>query len=125
MAPTHATANFKVAQILYRNGENVEALPYAIKAKVEDKSNKYYYLLLADIYTSLAQMELAEATYKQMLKNTSGTENYLFDLAALQLYQKKYDEAIATYNKAQAHYGLIEEIASQKQQIFLKQNKLD
>jgi len=125
MDPTQAAANYKVAQILSGNGEHVEALPYAIRAKVEDRSNKYYYLLLADIYTSLAQMELAEKTYLQMLENTSGTEKYLFDLAALQLYQKKYDAAITTYNKAQAHYGLIEDIAFQKQQIFLKQNKLD
>ena len=42
MDPTHAAANYKVAQILSDNDKNLGALPYAIKAKVEDKSNKYY-----------------------------------------------------------------------------------
>lgn len=125
MDPTHAVANYKMAEILVIGNKPTVALPYAIKAKVEDKSNKYYYLKLIEIYTSLGQLDLAEQAYLQMFDHTTGTESHLFDLAAIQLYQKKYEEALGSYRKAEKHYGLLEEIAYQQQQIYLKLNNLD
>lgn len=125
MEPTHATANYKMAEIYVKGNKPTLALPYAIKAKTEDKSNKYYYLKLTEIYTSLGQLDKAEQTYQQMFDHTSGTEPHFFDLAAVQLYQKKYNEALRTYQRAEKHYGLLDEIAYQQQQIYLKLNQLD
>ncbi|MFY0651669.1 MAG: tetratricopeptide repeat protein [Cyclobacteriaceae bacterium] len=123
--PRNAAANFKKAQILKEQGENTEALPYAIRAKQYDPKNKYYYIQLAEIYTNLADLEMAAATYYSLVENVENSVNYLFDLAALQLYQKVYDQALETYQRAQQYYGPIEEIVFQKQKIYLRQNKLD
>lgn len=123
--PSHGAANYKKAQILSDLEKNTEALPHAIKAKIKDPKNKYYYILLASIYTNLADLEMAGATYFQLVENVEKTENYLFDLAALQLYQKMYDEALETYTRAQEFFGPADEIVFQKQKIYLKQNKLD
>ena len=123
--PSHGAANYKKAQILSDLEKNAEALPFAIKAKIQDPKNKYYYILLAKIYTNLADLEMAGATYFQLVENVEKTENYLFDLAALQLYQKMYDEALETYTRAQGFFGPVDEIIFQKQKIYLKQNKLD
>lgn len=123
--PSNAAANYKSAQILSENKENRKALQYAIAAKNQDDKNKYYYILLASIYTNIADLDNAIATYSEMLEKVSGVQRHLFDLAALQLYQKQYDDALVTYEKAKQHFGTIEEITYQKQQIYLKQNKLD
>lgn len=123
--PSHGAANYKKAEILSDLEKNSEALPFAIKAKIQDPKNKYYYILLANIYTNLADLEMAGATYFQLVENVEKTENYLFDLAALQLYQKMYDEALETYTRAQEFFGPVDEIIFQKQKIYLKQNKLE
>ncbi|MCV9388012.1 tetratricopeptide repeat protein [Reichenbachiella ulvae] len=122
---SHATANFKIAQIYSENNEMMDALPFAQKAKELAPENKYYYLLLANIQTSTGELANAEETYSEMINRVPGTERHLFDLAALQIYQQKLDEAIETYNLAEEKLGPMEEIALQKQQVYLKQNKLD
>ncbi len=124
-APDNAAANYKKAQILSEKEENTEALPFAVRAKQLSPKNKYYYILLANIYTNLADLEMAAATYFDLIENVENSENYLFDLAALQLYQKKYDHALETYTRAQKYFGSMEEIIFQKQKIYLRQNKLD
>ncbi len=125
LQPDNAAANFKAAQILVDNKENNKALQYALKAKNKDVKNKYYHLLLANIYTNLAQLDNAIAVYLEMLDHVKDAEQYLFDLGALQFYQKQYDDALMSYEKAKAHYGVMEQITYQKQKIYLKQNKLD
>ncbi|MEQ6121155.1 tetratricopeptide repeat protein [Reichenbachiella sp. MALMAid0571] len=123
--PENAAANYKKAQILSEKEENTEALPFAVRAKQLNPKNKYYYILLANIYTNIADLEMAAATYFDLIENVENSENYLFDLAALQLYQKKYDNALETYTRAQKYFGAMEEIIFQKQKIYLRQNRLD
>ncbi|WP_422361250.1 tetratricopeptide repeat protein [Reichenbachiella sp.] len=123
--PKNAAAHYKIGQIYSENNDMNKALPHAIFAKNYNPKNKYYYLLVTHVQTSLGDLNAAEKTYAEMLANVSGTENYLFELAAVQLYQKKYDAALASYQSAEDHFGPMEEITIQKQQIYLKTNRLD
>lgn len=121
----NAAANYKIAEIYSENNQVLDALPFAIKAKETSPDNKFYYLLLANVQTSIGELDQAEKTYKELINNVPGTERYLFELAALQIYQQRYDAAIESYNLAESKLGPMEEIYLQKQQVFLKQNKLD
>ena len=121
----NAAAHYKVAQIYSDNNDMNHALPHAIFAKNYNQTNKYYYLLVSHIQTSLGDLTAAEKTYAEMIEKVPDTENYLFELAAVQLYQKKFEEALASYVKAEEHFGPMEEITLQKQQIYLKLNRLD
>ena len=123
--PKNAAANYKMAQILSEERELDKALPFAIIAKNQDPLNKYYYLQLANIQTTKGTLDAAEATYHELVENVKGTDMHLFELAAIQLYQKEYDDAIETYNLAEKRLGNMEEIYMQRQQVYLKQNKLD
>ena len=58
-----------------------------------------------------------------MMSKIPGTENYLFELAALYLYQNELEKSLEVYEKANDHFGLMEEVIYQKQQIYLKQGK--
>ncbi|MEO9965275.1 MAG: tetratricopeptide repeat protein [Reichenbachiella sp.] len=121
----NAAAHYKIAQIYSENNDMHSALPHAIFAKNYNSKNKYYYLLVTHIQTSLGDLTATEKTYLEMLANVEGTENYLFDLAAVQFYQKKYEEALNTYQKAEDHFGEMEQIIIQRQQIYLNTNRLD
>jgi tetratricopeptide (TPR) repeat protein len=52
--PKNGAINYKLAEVLVYNGEYSKALPYALEAMAADPSNKYYYLSVANIYTSLS-----------------------------------------------------------------------
>lgn len=121
----NAAAHYKIGQIYSENGDMDSALPHAIFAKNFNPKNKYYYLLVTHIQTSLSDLNAAEKTFLEMIANVPGTENYLFELAAIQIYQKKYDAALTTYQSAEEHFGLMEQIIIQRQQIYLNTNRLD
>ena len=125
LEPNNAATHYKIAQIYSENNEMYKALPHAQLAQTVNLKNKYYYLLTSHVQTSLGDLEGAERTYLDLLKNVPGTEDYLFELAAIQLYQQKYHAALDTYEKAEKHFGAREEITVQKQQVYLKMNDLE
>ncbi|WP_456460365.1 tetratricopeptide repeat protein [Reichenbachiella sp.] len=123
--PKNAATHYKIGQIYSENNDIDKALPHAIFAKNYNPKNKYYYLLLAHIQTNLEDFVAVEKTYTEMLANVPGTESYLFELAAIQLYQKEYEAALVSYQKAEDHFGAMEEIILQKQTVYLKMNRMD
>jgi tetratricopeptide (TPR) repeat protein len=123
--PDNDAAYYQIAKILSEKGEYGEALNYASKALGLNPQNKYYYLINAEILTRQSNFKAASELYETMLREVEGTDEYLFDLAALYLYQEEFEKAIDAYVKAEAVFGLVPEIVYQKQKIYLKLNKLD
>ncbi len=77
------------------------------------------------IYGSLNQFEKAEETIETMMKEVSNTEEYLYELAAFYLYDKKPEKAIEVYNRAEQLMGLNETSSLQKQKIYLEMGHVD
>ena len=65
-----------------------------------EKKNKYFYLLAANIYNGMTAFDKSAAVYEMMIKEIKGTEEYLYELAAVYQYANKPEEAIKTYNRA-------------------------
>ena len=123
--PTNAGLNYKLAETIMLLGRPNEAIPFAqLAVKTEDK-NPYYYLLLAQLYSSQQRYEEATKTLTELTKAVPNTEQYLFNLADLYLAQNKYDDALKTYDRIEKQYGFVEELSYKKQQIYLRQNNLD
>lgn len=118
--PDNAAVNFKVAEILTKNGDAQNALPYALQAKELVPSNKYYVLLSAEIYKALSNFDEATKLYEGLIESIPGTESYLFDLAILYQYQGKFDKALATYSRAEEVFGMNEIVLREKQKIYLR-----
>src|SRR5688572_22677995 len=95
--PKSAAVQYKIAEILSKGSKQedlmkaAEAIDIALKL---ERKNKYYYLLAANVYGSLNQFEKAEQTIETMMKEVSGTEEYLYELAAFYLYDRKPDQVI-------------------------------
>ena len=123
--PDNDAAYYQIAKILSEKGEHGEALNYASKALSLSPQNKYYYLLNAEILTRQSNFKAASELYETMFREVEGTDEYLFDLAALYLYQDDYEQALETYERAEVMFGMVPEVVYQKQKIYLKLNKLD
>ncbi len=123
--PDNAAVNFKLAEVLVKNGEPEKALPYAEKARELDPDNKFYYLLNAEIAQATGRITEASKIYEEMIGRIPGTERYFYDLALLYQYQSRYDDALKTYDRAEQFYGLTEAVLLEKQKIYLKNGDLE
>jgi tetratricopeptide (TPR) repeat protein len=122
--PRDAAIHYKIAQILYQNKSFDEAIVSAERAIEIEPSNKFYYLLAADIQTERADLLSAQKLYETLLK-MPGNEDYLLDLAAIFLYQGKDAKALEVLTRAQDHFGTNETLVREKQRILQKEGNID
>jgi tetratricopeptide (TPR) repeat protein len=125
LAPDNDVVYYKLAQINNTTEQYSRAAEYIAKAISLNKKNKYYYLLAVDIYSNTGDLQKAADSYVTLIQEVPNTNTYLFNLAALYIFLKDYDQALVTYEKAEQAFGLTPEISSQRQKIYLQQNKLD
>jgi tetratricopeptide (TPR) repeat protein len=118
--PDNDAAYFKIATILAGRGNLDDAMINAQKALELDDQNQYYYTLNADILTRKSNFAEAAQVYERMITQLDGTDEYLFDLATLYLYQGDYEQALDTYDRAEQVFGIQPELIRQKQKIYLK-----
>lgn len=126
--PQEAMVYFKMAEV-YTKSQNAEDLGRAA-ASIEtalklERKNKYFYLLAADIYTAQNQLGKAEEVLESLSRETDDNGEHLYQLAAIYLYDRKPDEALKTYNRAESILGISEVSSLQKQKIYFDQGKTD
>ena len=126
--PDNPTVHYKIAELLAKSQKETDLLKAATSIENAlrlEKNNKYFYILASNIYTALNNFAKAQKAVEAMLQNVKGQEDYLYELAALYLYDNKLDEAIKIYNKAESILGISEISSQQKQKIYLEQKKID
>ena len=125
LSPENAAISFKIAEANLLSGNLRDATNYAEAAVRLEPKNAYYYLLLAQIQGSQKLFEAAARTYATLIKVVPNSGNYLFNLADLYLAQGKLPEALTALDQAEQQFGQVDEVSFKKQQIYLKENKLD
>lgn len=123
--PANAAAQYATANALSKANKTTEAVPFAAKAYALDSENKFYALLLAELFVKQKRYGEAEELYEKLLKKSTENAEYGVELAAIYLFDEKPEKALDTYNRVERELGLNEEIVRQKQRIYLKQNKID
>ena len=126
--PTNATVHYKISEILSKGAKEEDLLKASQSIEIAlkyEKKNKYFYLLASNIYAGLGEFDKATNALETMMKEVKGTEDYLYELAALYLFGKKEDEALKVYDRAEAVLGVDETSSIQKQRIFLERGNVD
>lgn len=126
--PESGTLHYRVAEVLSRSDKQEDLLKASAsieKALKLDRTNKYFFLSAATIYNSLGKFDDAAASYESMIESIPGTEEYLYELAAVYQYAHKEDAAIKTYDRAEKAFGVNEVSSVQKIRLYLEKNKLD
>lgn len=127
IAPENATVHYKIAEVLMQNErpEDLQKAAVSIENALRlEKKNKYFYLLGANIYASLARFDKAAQTYEKLITNVPGSEEYLYELGAVYQFAGKWEDAIRAYQRAEDALGVNEVSSVQKQRIYLEQGKI-
>jgi tetratricopeptide (TPR) repeat protein len=126
ITPDNSTVHYKIAEVLSRSNKQEDLLKasFSIENALKlEKKNKYFYLLAANIYGSLTKFDRAASIYETMLQEVPGSEEYLYELAAVYQYANKFDEAVKTYNRAEEALGISEVSSVQKMRILMENGK--
>lgn len=122
--PKNATAYFKMADILIREGKYSAALPWSEKAVELEKGNLYFWQQLAQLHDLNNNPKAAARAYNEILKRFPEQKSFRLNLAQLYIRNKDFKSAIKELNKAEAEMGPDKELFQIRQRIWLQQNKL-
>ncbi|MGN6647163.1 MAG: tetratricopeptide repeat protein [Cytophaga sp.] len=122
---TNGGLNYEISKICYSTSNHARALVTAQNAVKTDPKNQEYLIQLARVYEAQSNFDEANKTYKKLITDFPNNEQYYYQIGANQIQLKQYDEAIKTYAKIESVFGKSFELTRQKQQLFVKQNKID
>lgn len=123
--PKHAASMYELAQLYFDTGEYSSAARQAEQAAEIDPGNKWYKLLLVEIYGKAGKNKELLETCQKLVKQYPGNADYLYELSNAYLMNDDGSNAIKTYDKIEEILGVSEEISLQKQGIYLILKKPD
>jgi tetratricopeptide (TPR) repeat protein len=124
--PDNGTIHYKIAEVLSKSSKQEDLVKASMsieQALKLERENKYFYLLSATIYNSLGRFDKAAEAYESMMAKVKGTEEYLYEVAAVYQYAGQPEEAIKAYNRAEQIFGLNEVSSIQKMKLLLEAGK--
>ncbi len=125
--PENGTIHYKIAEVLSKSTRPDDLLKASVsiaQALKLETGNKYFYLLAATIYNSLGRFDKAAQMYETMVDKISGTEEYLYELAAVYQYANQPELAIKAYNRAEEFFGVNEVSSIQKLKLLFATGKV-
>lgn len=124
-SPADPAGHYLMATALMKLERLDDASQSAMKAYELDPSNRFYAQQLAEIYSKRRKYSEAALIYEALLKQDPANIQYGIELAAVYVFNDQFDKAIATYDQMEKSIGVTEEVIHQKQQLYLRQNKLN
>ena len=124
--PDNGTIHYKIAEVLSKSSKQDDLLKASLSIEQAlrlEHENKYFYLLAATIYNSMGRFDKAAQAYETMMESIEGTEEYLYEVAAVYQYAGLPDQAIKAYNRADKIFGLNEVSSIQKLKLYLEGDK--
>lgn len=124
--PDNGTIHYKMAEVLSKSNKREDLVKASLSIENAlrlESENKYFYLLAATIYNSMARFDKAAQAYETMIEEIKGTEEYLYEVAAVYQYAGKPNEAIKAYNRAEEIFGVNEVSSIQKLKLYLEAGK--
>ena len=123
--PNNAAGYYMLARTLLKLDRTDDAVVASRKAYDLDKNNIYYTQQLGELLAKKRKYAEAAQIYQALVAKSPDNIQYGIELAAIYVFNDQYDKAIVTYDNLEKSIGVTEEITHQKQQLYLRQNKLD
>jgi len=123
--PQHSASMYELAQIYFEKNDYISAAQFAENASELEPGNKWYRLLLVEVYGKAGKKRELLETCEKLVEQDPESIDFLYELANAYLMNDDGGNAIKTYNKIEKHIGITEEISLQKKLIFLVLKKTD
>jgi tetratricopeptide (TPR) repeat protein len=111
---------YELAQLYLRMQEPTQALFFIESAASIDEQNVWYQQLLAEVYYGNQKYGQAITTYKKLLEEQPGNEEWHFQLANSYLMDGQLRSAIRVYNEMEQYVGVNEMLSMQKHRLYLE-----
>jgi tetratricopeptide (TPR) repeat protein len=121
--PSNANTQFQLSNVLLQSKKVSEAELVNEKAVSLEPKNEWYTRQLVDIYKYTRNYKKAESLLKSHYKITKNSE-VLYELAMIQLMDENPKAALKSFDQYEKIVGVNDVVIRQKEQIYLKQNKL-
>lgn len=112
--------------LLYLEFQNIAQAQFFCEGAVQvDPNNRWYRMVLADIYGLQQNYEAQGEQYIQLQKIEPNNPEHSFNLAITLLQQNNLKGALKVYEQMEKQYGVVEEISLQKELIYVKLGDID
>ena len=121
--PANDAALYELANLNLAQNRDSEAEQYARGAVIVNPANKWYWLLLAEVYKRTENAAQLNYVFDELIKIEPDEEDYYFDKANALLLQDKVNEAATVYRAIKEKFGASDDLTAQMQRVYLKQGK--
>ena len=119
LEPRNAAVHYEVGKYELNELNNAaEALTHAKICVESDPQNAWYQQLLAQSYASLSKYDAAIKAFREVVRLSPDNYEMMYELANVQLYANKQQDAIATYDLLESKTGVYEELSVQKHLLY-------
>ena len=119
--PANHPALYELAGLQHSQNQEKEAEKLIRDAVTVSSDNKWYWLLLADIYKKTRNVEQLTLVFDELIRINPVDPDYYYDKANALFIQNKNDEAEKVYGEIEKQFGISEELISARQRVYQKQ----
>jgi len=123
--PQNDAALYELASIYHDQQEENSAEKYARDAVTVKSTNKWYWLLLADIYKRNRNYEQLSLVFTDLIHLEPNNADYYYDKANTLYLLNKNKEAESLYNEIEKKFGSSNELINGRQRIYQKTGSID
>jgi len=123
--PNNDAALYELANLKKNQGDYAGAQIMLEQATAFKPDNEWYWLSLAECYEKTNNISKLDNAVAQLLRINPAKPEYYFNEANIYFLEKRYDDALAIYDKLEQLTGLDDDILAGRQKIYLIQGKVD
>ena len=123
--PQNDAALYELASIYHEQEEEAFAEKYARDAVTVKSTNKWYWLLLADIYKKNRNYEQLSLVFTDLIHLDPNNPDYYFDKANTLVLLNKSKEAETVYNEVEKRFGISNELINGRQRVLQQTGHID
>jgi tetratricopeptide (TPR) repeat protein len=122
--PTNDATMFELAN-LEKAQNNYPVMQNLLERAVTvNPNNEWYWIALAGSYEKSNDLDKLENVFNELIRLDPNKPDYYYDKANALFIQKRYDEALAMYDKVEELAGPSEDLLVNRQKIYIRQGNV-
>lgn len=118
--PHNDAALYELGALYHAQNKETEAEDFALRAVTVNSENKWYWLLLSDIYKKNSDVKKLVPVFDELIRLEPEKENYYFDKANALSLLNKSAEAEAVYKEIETRFGPSAVLDEERKRLSLK-----
>jgi tetratricopeptide (TPR) repeat protein len=122
--PTNDASMFELANLEKAQNNYAAEQSLLERAVTVNPDNEWYWIALADSYEKSNDINKLDNVFNELIRINPNKPDYYFDKANALTIQKRYDEALKVYDKAEELTGPSEDLLMNRQKVYIRQGNI-